>query len=296
MTTHTMQTQKDGPYQPDTFIIKWMIVTHILAFAALFFFSWTNFFVMFGFYMLTTIAITLGYHRLLAHRSFKTYRFVERIAATLGVLALQGGPLEWIAHHRMHHSHTDTPRDPHNAREGFWFSHINWLFRIVPAFDDEKIQRRYGRDIVADPYMMWLQKPSSQIGIQVALGAVLMAIGGVGMVLWGVFLRLILAYHATWLINSACHKFGYRNHDVEDLSTNCWWAAILTSGEGWHNNHHAYPNIAPSGHKWWEFDLTYYIICVMGFFGLAWDIKTLEVDATDAEPAESFAMDQIPTI
>jgi stearoyl-CoA desaturase (delta-9 desaturase) len=240
-------------------------------------------------YFITALGITLGFHRYFTHRSFQAPRWVGRILAIMGTLALQGSILEWVAHHRMHHAGSDTHRDPHNARRGFWYSHIGWLGLIIPEFDSEKALKRFGRDIVSDPFLVWLSKPATFIGIQVALGIALWIVGGFEAMMWGIWLRLVAVYHATWLVNSAAHLWGYKNYPVGDLATNNWWVAILALGEGWHNNHHAFGESAKHGHKWWEFDITWGVIRIMRGLGLATDIrlaatidKSLNVSATAA--------------
>ena len=258
----------------DYFIIGWMIAIHLIALLALFTFSWANLAVLIGgWFASTCLGITFGYHRLMTHRSFKAPRWLERVAGTFGVLALQGGPLEWVAHHRMHHAFTDTPNDPHNARQGFWHAHIGWLFKVVSRFDDPAIMKRYARDIASDPYLMWLQNGYAQIGIQVALAIALWSIGGFGMVIWGIFARLVVGYHGTWLVNSATHFFGYRRYQTDDLSRNSWWVALLTWGEGWHNNHHANQAVAKGGYTWYEFDMTWYLIWALKKLGMVWDVN-----------------------
>jgi stearoyl-CoA desaturase (delta-9 desaturase) len=198
---------------------------------------------------------------------------MERFLATCGVLALQRSPLEWVSHHRMHHAGVDTHLDPHNARKGFWWSHLFWMCHHQPQFTDMKKMKRFARDIVADPYLNWLTNHYAQVGLQVALGLALLIFGGIDYVVWGVFVRLVVTYHVTWLVNSATHKWGYRNYETDDLSSNTWWVGILAFGEGWHNNHHAHQDVAPAGHKWWEFDLTWQVIKLMRVFGWAYDIK-----------------------
>jgi fatty-acid desaturase len=285
-----MKTQSPGletaaatqPGKPDRFIIWWMVIVHILAVASLFWFSWQGLLAWAVLHFATgCLGITLGYHRLLTHRSFKAPKWLERTLAFFGILSLEGSPLEWVSHHRMHHSHVDTPKDPHNARAGFWFSHIGWLFRVVPEFDDVARQRRFARDIVADPVLMFLGRPVVMIAIQVALGALLWAVGGFGCMMMGIFLRLVTVYHITWFVNSAAHMWGYRNWDVDDISRNNWWVAILAFGEGWHNNHHAFPDVAPAGIKWWEFDLTFMIIRGLSALGIVTDVKMPETHVVD---------------
>lgn len=262
--------------KPDYAIIIWMILVHLLAIPALFCFSWENLAVFWVTNFMTgCIGITLCYHRLLTHRTYQVPKWLERILTTFGVLALQGGPSEWVGHHRMHHAGSDTPADPHNASQGFYHSHWGWLFRIVPEFDDDKRLRSFSRDIIADPYYRFLEKIWVQISIQVAFGLLLGAIGGIEWVWWGVFLRLVGVYHSTWLVNSAAHIWGYENYNTNDTAKNNWLVALLTWGEGWHNNHHAHAAVAPAGHKWWEVDITYMVIRILRILRLAKNVKTL---------------------
>jgi fatty-acid desaturase len=275
-------------YERDWFILGWMVFIHIMAIAAIPFFSWQNVaaFMVVNF-IANCLGITLCYHRLLTHRSFKVNKFWERVLATCGILALQGSPLEWVSHHRMHHAGSDTPKDPHNANRGFWFSHIGWLFWIVPEFDDRDLQRRYARDIGRDPYMRWLESVTAQIGWQVALGTLLWVIGGFGMMMWGVFFRLAFCYHCTWLVNSAAHFWGSQRYkDVGDRSRNNWWVALLTWGEGWHNNHHRHEQLAPAGHRWYEIDITMGVIRIMQFLGIATHVKDEIPSVTVADNIE----------
>jgi stearoyl-CoA desaturase (delta-9 desaturase) len=217
--------------------------------------------------------ITLGYHRLLTHRSFKAPRWVERVLATCGTLALQRSPLEWVGHHRMHHAGVDTPKDPHSARQGFWWSHVGWLVFYQPELHDYARLRKFARDIVADPYLDALTPLLVQVASQGALAALLYALGGMPFVTWGVFVRLVVVYHITWLVNSATHKWGYRTYATDDLSTNNWWVAVLAFGEGWHNNHHAAQDVAPAWRRWWELDPTWMVLWAMRGLGLAWDVR-----------------------
>jgi stearoyl-CoA desaturase (delta-9 desaturase) len=261
--------------RPDWFIIAWFIVIHVIALATPFFFISKGAVLtsVVLYYATGMIGITLGYHRLLTHRSFKAPRWVERALATFGVLALQRSPLEWVGHHRMHHAGVDTDKDPHNARRGFWWSHLGWMCYTRPEFSDPVKLRRFARDIAADPYLNWLTGHWVQVGMQVALGLALLLLGGLDYMLWGIFVRLVVVYHVTWFVNSAAHIWGYRNYETEDISTNCWWVGILAFGEGWHNNHHAQQDVAPAWRRWWEFDLTWQVIKLMRAFGLASGVK-----------------------
>jgi len=277
------QAQADNQAQADTFVVKpdvtviiWMALVHILAFVGLWYFTWENFFLMvFCNFLTGCLGITLCFHRLLTHRSYQVPKWLERVLATFGTLALQGSPVEWISHHRMHHSGSDTPKDPHDATRGFYYSHWGWLFNYDEQFDDPTVMKRFARDINADPYYRFLEATWIQAALQVAFGLVLLAIGGIGWVLWGVFVRLVVTYHSTWLVNSASHMWGYKNYDVGDDARNNWWVAILTWGEGWHNNHHAHADIDPAGHRWWEVDITFMIIRLLAALGLAKNVKTL---------------------
>lgn len=259
----------------DPIIVPWFVMVHVVTFVGPFYFTspgaiWSAVVL----YLLTGLfGITLGYHRLLTHRTFKTKRWVERVLGTLGMLAMQRGPLDWIAHHRMHHAGVDTEKDPHNARRGFWWSHIGWLVYFQPQFHDYSVLRKYARDIVADPYLNALTPLWVNVTSQAALGVALYVFGGWDYVVWGVFVRLFVVYHVTWLVNSATHLWGYRTYATDDLSTNNWWVAILAFGEGWHNNHHAQMDAAPAWRRWWELDATWLVIRAMAAVGLAWDVK-----------------------
>jgi stearoyl-CoA desaturase (delta-9 desaturase) len=225
------------------------------------------------YYLTGSFGICLGYHRLLTHRSMKLAKPLEYAVAILGVLALQGGPITWIATHRAHHAFSDTERDPHNSGRGFLWSHVGWLFRRNPARLSLEAEHRYAADLYADPIYRFLE--ATYVWWQVGLGVALLAIGGWSWVVWGVFVRLVCLYHATWLVNSASHLSGYRTYRAPggDHSTNNWWVALIAWGEGWHNNHHAFPFSARHGLRWFEFDATWWAIRVLSFCGLATEIK-----------------------
>jgi sn-1 stearoyl-lipid 9-desaturase len=224
------------------------------------------------------LGITLGYHRLLTHRSFKTHKWLEYIFATIGCLAVEGGPIEWVGIHRLHHKHSDTLEDPHNANQGFWWSHMRWLTVSPPPDAYEQIRKVTG-DLNGDPYYEFLSKYFLVPHILCAI--ILYLFGGWSFVVWGLFVRVVLVYHTTWLVNSASHKFGYRTFECDDCSRNCWWVGILAYGEGWHNNHHAYPYSARHGLQWWEIDATWMAIRVLNFLGLAWNIRLPKTQETD---------------
>ena len=238
------------------------------------FFSWKALGVALLLYWVTGgLGITLGFHRLITHRSFETPKWLEYFLAFCGTLACQGGPIAWVGMHRIHHLHSDQELDPHDSNKGFFWSHLRWMFYHSPAFADVP---RFTKDIKDDPFYIFLEK--YMLPIQFALGGLLLLWGGWSFVVWGVFVRLIFVWHCTWFVNSATHKFGYQTYDAKDHSTNCWWVALLTYGEGWHNNHHAFQYSARHGLKWWEIDLTWMTIQVLQFLGLATNVKLAPVE------------------
>ena len=224
---------------------------------------------------LTILGITLGYHRLLAHRSFSAPLFVERILVLLGTFASQAGPLNWVTIHRQHHHYSDQVDDPHDAGRGFWWAHSEWVFHEIPALRNQSL---YTSDLQSDPFYCWLNRYCFLP--QLIIGAVLYWLaerfsihgGGVGMLLWFFAVRLTLAYNIAKLVNSASHCWGYRNFDTPDLSTNCWWLAYISFGEGWHNNHHAFPGSAKFSSQNHEHDLGWLHIRLLAAFGLVNDI------------------------
>jgi sn-1 stearoyl-lipid 9-desaturase len=255
----------------DWVIIAYMGLIHGVALLAVFpsNFSWGAVGVAFLLYWISGgLGITLGFHRLITHRSFEVPKILEYFLAFCGTLACEGGPIEWVGQHRIHHKYSDTPADPHDSNKGFWWSHMGWMLHDVPAKNDIP---RYTKDIADDPVYQFLQK--FFIPIQVVLGIFLYWLGGWPFVIWGIFVRLVVVFHFTWFVNSATHKFGYQSHDSKDRSTNCWWVALLTFGEGWHNNHHAFQYSARHGLEWWEIDTTWMTIKLLELVGLAKNIK-----------------------
>ena len=254
-----------------------MVVIHGLALLALLplFWSWQAALTLLLLYWLTAcVGVTLGYHRLLAHGAFRVPRWLEMVITTCGTLSCQHGPIDWVGLHRHHHLHSDGPADHHNSHLGFWWSHVGWMLHDVPA---QRYVRQLTPDLQRVPYYCWLNRYF--LLLQLALAALLYGIGqlsgagGWALVLWGVPLRLVLVYHATWLVNSATHRWGYVSHASADGSRNNWWVALLTFGEGWHNNHHAYPSSARMGFRWWELDLTWWHIVLLQWLGLARRIR-----------------------
>lgn len=254
----------------------WIVAIHLGALAAPFTFSWSGLIVFFTFYILTGLGITLGYHRLLTHRSFHTNKVMQYFWAVCGVLANESGPLQWAANHRRHHTHSDDPNDPHSPKHGFWWSHFGWLFREDPISLREDKGFYNVKDLIRDRGLVFLQRyhwafPLALVGVLYTVGQLWLG-EGLSWVIWGVFVRTAWVYHVTWLVNSATHVWGYRNFKTTDDSRNLWWVAALSFGEGWHNNHHAHQRSARHGLRWWEFDTTYLLIRTMAWFGLARDI------------------------
>jgi len=255
-------------------VLNWTSMTffaavHALALLAPWFFSWSALGVaIFLHWLFGSIGICLGYHRLLTHRSLQVPKGLEYAIALIGSLALQGGPLFWVAGHRRHHTYTeDIDKDPYSAKRGFWWSHMGWLLYKRPEFFEYESNRKFAPDLAKDGFYRWLDR--YYLLLQIPLGVGLYLLGGWSFAIYGLFVRAVLLWHSTWLINSASHITGYRSHDSDDNSRNLWWAAILTYGEGWHNNHHAYPNVAKAGWKWWEIDLTWWAILILKQMGLA---------------------------
>ena len=176
--------------------------------------------------------------------------------------------MEWVGLHRHHHLHSDQEVDHHNSRKGLWWSHMGWMFQEVPAMVHVP---ELTKDMQKDPYYVWLER--NFLVPTIILGAFLFYLGGWPLLGWGIFVRLVVVYHVTWLVNSATHTWGYRRYDTTDNSRNTWWVGLLAFGEGWHNNHHALQSRARHGLTWWEIDMTYWIIWLLGKGNLIYDIK-----------------------
>jgi fatty-acid desaturase len=270
--------------------INWISVSaftvfHIGAVAALFFFNWPAFFTALALYWVSlSFGIGMGYHRLLTHRSYKPPKWVEYILATCGALALEGGPIFWVATHRVHHQFSDKHGDPHTPRDGKWWSHIVWMLVGNASHCDLAECGRYAPDLVKDPFHVRLSK--YHYVPLIILGILLTAIGGLPFLLWGVFFRVTVGLHATWLVNSATHLWGRRRFPTRDGSRNNWWVALVTFGEGWHNNHHAHPTSARHGLAWYELDITWMTIRLLQAVGLA---KSVQEASLPAEPARKAA-------
>ncbi|RAM48537.1 MAG: acyl-CoA desaturase [Hapalosiphonaceae cyanobacterium JJU2] len=269
MTTNSTTAVEKQPLTLSWISVVFFGTFHALALLAPWCFSWSALGItIFLHWLFGSIGICLGYHRLLTHRSLHLPKWLEYAIATVGALALQGGPIFWVAGHRLHHLHTeDTEKDPYSSRRGFWWSHMLWIFYPRAEFFNYEIYRKFAPDLDREPFYRWLNRYFLLLQIPVAI--LLYALGGWSFIIYGVFLRAVLLWHSTWLINSASHLRGYRHFQVNDNSRNLWWAALLTYGEGWHNNHHAYPNVAKAGLQWWEVDMTWWAIKILKTLGLA---------------------------
>ncbi len=235
-------------------------------------FSWSGVIVMVVLaYMTGALGVTLCYHRTLTHRALRMRRPLEYFTALLGTLSLQGGPIEWVGTHRAHHAHSDDTGDPHDSNRGFRWSHLNWLYLANQAMLSREEQLRMAHDVAEDPLYRFMDR--YQLLLQVVLALALFAAGGVSWLIWGIFVRLVVTYHLTWLINSAAHSIGYQSYKTGDRSTNCWWLAVLSWGEGWHNNHHAFPFSARHGLRWFEIDHTWHVIKLLRSLRLVSNIK-----------------------
>lgn len=246
-------------------------VLHLGCMAAPFYFSWSGLVVCVVGWVVIGMGITLGWHRLLTHRSFQTYPLVKYLVTFLGYFSWENGLIEWVGTHRLHHTKTDTAGDPHTPKDGWWWSHMGWVL-VRPSYDFHT----YSPDLSADRLLRAMDRihwmyPWALCGLLYEVGESTGS-GGLSWFLWGGCVRGVLVLHATFLVNSATHTWGYRNFSTPDDSQNLWWVGVLSLGEGWHNNHHAQPRSAAHGMRWWEVDVTYAVIKLMEKLGLAWDV------------------------
>jgi stearoyl-CoA desaturase (Delta-9 desaturase) len=258
-----------------------LILLHIGAVAALFMFSWRVFAVtVFLYWMTIGLGISMGYHRLHTHRSYQIPLFLEYFFAVCGSLTLEGGPIFWVATHRLHHQKSDQPGDPHSPHDGAWWSHIGWILLGDTNHNNTRVLSKYAPDLAKHKFYIWLNN-YHWVPLTV-LGGVLYAIGGLPLFLWGGCLRVVVGLHSTWLVNSATHMWGRRRFETRDDSRNSWWVALLTFGEGWHNNHHAHPTSARHGLAWYELDHSWILISIFKFFGIAKFVKVASIRSTSA--------------
>ena len=261
-----------------------MAAFHLLAIAALFMFTWKALLCFVVLWLVgINMGIGMGYHRLLTHRGYRTPKWVEYLLAICGTLALEGGPAFWVATHRLHHQVTDKPGDPHTPHDGGWWAHAGWILSGDSLHQETALMTRYAPDLARDRFLVLLSR--YHYVPMVVVGLLLLAVGGLPCLMWGIFLRVTLGLHATWLVNSATHMWGSKRFPTRDDSRNNWWVALLTGGEGWHNNHHAHPVSARHGLAWYEFDLNYYGIWLLSKIGLAKSVNIAKFDPQDPRPA-----------
>jgi fatty-acid desaturase len=222
-------------------------------------------------YATVGLGISLCFHRTLTHRSLRLVKPFEYLFAVFGTLALQGDPIRWVAVHRKHHANADREGDPHSIHRGFKWAHVDWLYRHNIALPSNEEMLHFAPELHGERFYRILQYLN--IPLQIALGTGLFLLGGWSWVIWGIFVRLTISYHSTWLVNSASHMLGYRTYETADQSTNCWWVALISWGEGWHNNHHAFPFSARHGLRWFEIDMTWWHVKILEFLRLADRIK-----------------------
>ena len=267
--------------------------------------DWTDLGILVGLYLLYGLGITVGYHRLLTHRAFQTYKPVEYGFAMLGSMGLQGGVLDWVADHRKHHAHTDQEGDPHSPHvghgeglSGLWHAHTGWLFETHGQAD----WKRYARELYEDRGMKRINRlfpmfALASLLVPTALGFVLhgfTAEGALRGLIWGGLVRAFFLHHITWSINSVCHYFGRRRFAVEDHSTNVFWLSLPSLGESWHHNHHAFPRSAKHGLRWWELDVSAAVIKGLERVGLAWKVVEISPERQLAKVAGAPEEEKTP--
>ena len=270
-----------------------IVLYHLAAMLALlpWFFSWTAVVAaLVGIYVFATLGINVCYHRLLTHRGFVCPIWLEHCLTILGVCCAQDTPARWVAIHRKHHHHSDDGADPHSPSVNFIWGHMGWLFLVNRELNPIGIFDRYARDLLRDPFYVALERNHLYFKLNVLSWLVFFGGGfivgwmtgdgigdvvqfGMSVLIWGVFVRTVFVWHLTWSVNSVTHRWGYRNYETGEDSRNNILIGLITNGEGWHNNHHADPRAARHGHKWWELDVTYLSVRVLGMLGLARDIS-----------------------
>ena len=268
------KTVQQRHFSPSSF---WgILVIHLLALMAPFTFTRAGFLVFSVMVFITApVGITMGFHRLLTHGSFETPKLIRYLLTFCGCLALQDGPIQWVATHRLHHKETEQDQDPHSPAQGFLWAHLLWNFYKHPLLKDLDSLRQYAPELCRDPVLLFFNRYYAVLYIFLAV--LVWGIGslvggwkiGLSLFIWGFALRTVYTWHTTWLVNSVCHVWGYQTYQTANNSRNNWWVALLTFGEGWHNNHHAQPRSARMGFAWYEIDMTYWIIYLLYKIGLA---------------------------
>lgn len=300
-----MSTQAAGAAQKSKIAwgpLIWMAFLHLgalLAFAPVYF-TWSGVIICVILHWLTGgIGICMTFHRLLTHSSFKVHPgWLKYVLTAIGCCASEGGPIGWVADHRRHHAFSDEPEDVHTPRVSFGWAHMFWWMTPETSSDHTvEYYQRWAPDLYKDRGLRFID--NTHLVYPLTLGAAIYfageAYGGLGMswLVWGFFARTVLVLHSTWLVNSATHVWGYRTHETRDDSRNLWWVAVVTYGEGWHNNHHAFQTSAAHGLDWWEIDTTYMAIKLMSYLGLASDVKVAKPDKKPAPVATRVAASSI---
>ena len=253
-----------------------MVLFHLGAVAALFFFSWKALGVaILLWWVSASLGIGVGYHRLVTHRGYKTPKWLEYFLVLCGTLSLQGGPIFWVATHRIHHRFSDQEGDPHSPIHGKLWAHMGWVMTGKSMHHDPETLARYVPDLAQDKFYVWITK-YHYVPI-IVLAALLFAIGGLPFVMWGIFVRTVFVLHCTWAVNSVAHTWGSRRFLTRDLSTNNPYMAVVSFGESWHNNHHAHPTSSSHGLTWYEVDLNWYAIWALKKLGLARDVYRVKL-------------------
>ncbi|HWB21081.1 MAG TPA: fatty acid desaturase [Phycisphaerales bacterium] len=285
-----------------------VVGVHVLALLACvpWFFSWTGVILMLvGTYVYGGLGINLCYHRLLSHRAFKCPVWLERFFVFIALCCMQDAPGRWVAAHRIHHKFADDEPDPHSPLISFLWSHIGWLMVDKHGLNKIANYERYARDLLRQPFYLNLERQLVPIIVYLGHWVLYFAAGfiagvlmrydtmacvqfGLSLMVWGAIVRTVTVWHITWTVNSLTHMFGYRNYNTDEASRNNWFVALISSGEGWHNNHHADPAAANNSRRWWEIDLIYGVIWLLEKFGLAWDVvKPREQRRADNRPAQA---------
>ena len=265
-----------------------MLAFHIGAVAALFFITWKALLAMAVLWWISgSLGIGMGYHRLLTHRGYKTPKWVENFLTVCGTLALEGGPIFWVATHRIHHQFSDKDGDPHTPRDGKWWAHMGWILMGKSLHQDTQTLSRYVPDLTKSKFHIWITKYHYVPPVAVLI--LLYAIGGLPFLMVAGFLRTVVGLHSTWLVNSATHTWGSRRFVTRDQSTNNFWVAMITFGEGWHNNHHAHPVSARHGLRWYEVDINWYGIWALKKLGLARHIYRVKLSELREDEAKKLA-------
>jgi stearoyl-CoA desaturase (delta-9 desaturase) len=268
-------------------------VFHALALLALlpWFFSATGVVLAIaGVYVFGSLGINLCFHRMLTHRGLVCPKWLEYSLAVLGVCCMQDTPAHWVAVHRRHHEHADRQSDPHSPLAGFLWGHVGWMLVDNPDLGRRGVYDRYAKDILRDPFYRRLERTMLYPLIVLGSCAVFFLAGfvavtatgggasgaaqfGASLLVWGVFVRVVVVWHITWSVNSLAHLWGYQNYATGEYSRNNWLVALLSNGEGWHNNHHADPRSARHGHRWWELDPIFWFVALLEALGLARDVR-----------------------